>query len=145
MESLWRLKEQKNEINPLSILQFQAKQLNELTKGLVSAEVIAVSPKSLKDIADSRNTFLYNFSICSRFIENYSLKLFQVSFSINIYPLKIRVLKDIADELAEEMSEFNIKNYDEFMNRLERILNSEYSINVINGLRSIAEAKVDGL
>lgn len=83
-----------------------------------------------------KDLFEVDFSISSRRFENYSVKIFSVSYNETLWPVKIQLEKEVKDEIstvaginitkpANSESIIICKDKDEFMEKLRIIFNAK--------------------
>ena len=141
MRNLWPEdfdKDENGRFFPERILEYQAQELKNMTKGNVIGEVTNTVPEFNAGLAD--DTFLNNKNIYTFVVKcscNNDLNIFSISYDNHIYPLKIRVYDEISDEIEKNLPKFipnngiyriqkyyNIENEEEFESILECIFNT---------------------
>ena len=158
MKNLW-----KNHFEPLKtdtpkdIIQFQCYSINEITKGIIVAEIIeysepissyikkgplntlasAIADKKV-DVQDNLGEipgggFTFEFYISSISTPNYKYRILFLQYYTEVYPAAIIMDEAIAQELQLEQ-EISCPNQEDFEGVLARILNSKKIENVISAL-----------
>lgn len=94
-----------------------------------------------------RDIFSFEFFITSKETPKYKYRAFFIKYDIELYPVKITLDVDIANEINPVSDEsqkneiFIFNTQTEFINFLEKVLNSEKITNVINSLIAINSLK----
>lgn len=121
-ENLWPSSIDLNDkiVTPKQILDDQALFVSKLTSDVLFAEL-----KELSKILDSiMEDFYYGFFIKSRFMDDYSYRVFTIAYNISMYPLYISLDSDIANELQLDLISYEIKNEKELLENLKKIFSS---------------------
>ena len=112
------------------ILKEQASILGQRTGNLVKAEV--------RQNHASGKTFTFHFLIVAPPLDNYIYKLFEISYNIEFYPLRIKVdtaiLKELNPERAADPLDLEVESEEKFMEILKKIFKSEKTRQVIDSL-----------
>jgi len=136
---------------PKEILQDQAKFLPKLTKDLLYAEIKELEDKELYnsfdyvlDEVDEDDTnpelgFAYKFLLKSRFMDTYRFELFRLHHGIGIYPVMIRLDKDIHQELQLPGTYEEIYSEEAFVKFLSEVLQSTRVKRVIVALMKLSK------
>ncbi|MBS5969511.1 MAG: hypothetical protein KIB11_10385 [Clostridium perfringens] len=105
---------------PNSILKEAASELETITKKYVYADIQELKPELINEWGERIDSQKFNFGffIKSKYMDNYSFKVFSIHHDIVFYPLNIKL-----DPLIEEEIEFDIQPY--------RFFSAETSENVI--------------
>jgi len=103
-----------NLTTPVTILKEQAALLGEKTRQLVKGEVVTQTTGSL----------LFHYFYIAAPTLNYRFELFNVSHSVNFYPLVMRYLNHTTSLHSE----------DAFKEKLKEILASQHTLNVVHSI-----------
>lgn len=123
---------------PEKILRKQAFLLGEKTGNLIEAVV------SDSYFNESESTeFNYHFYIVAPTLDNYHFSLFKVSHDIALYPLTIEIDTEILSEIESSnvSGKIKIKNEEEFLEILKKILNAKKIKRVIRVLKSMIDSQ----
>ncbi|MCC5468358.1 hypothetical protein [Pelosinus baikalensis] len=133
MESLWPLSfDVEDEASPKEIVKFQIDKLEEITGGLVYAELIAEAQLS-EFFSNTNYDFNYTMRIRSKYLATYSFAVFSLKHNIPFYPVDIVIEEETRKELGlPGMVEPKLKNEDELIEMLKKIFTSQ-RINKIIG------------
>jgi hypothetical protein len=101
-----------NLTTPVTILKEQAALLGEKTRQLVKGEVVTQTTGSL----------LFHYFYIAAPTLNYRFELFNISHSVNFYPLVMRYLNNMTSIASE----------DAFKEKLKEILASQHTLNVVH-------------
>lgn len=146
MENLWGELIDKKINTPKKILEEQSNYLEDMTKGYVYAEVIRRKNEERPQFGE----FVFHYLLKSRYLEEYSYKLLELSHSVNIYPVfitldefvydEIKSTSKIFDEFDTDDNDFYVKasNEEEFIEVLRTILSSKEVINIVSGIITVS-------
>lgn len=168
MESLWIKKFEQGELSsPKKILEQQCAELNKLTNGIIIGRVseyqgsirnndplssmslsLAKTIVTKTNVQDelgevNSNIFTYEFFITSKDTPKYKYRAFFMQYGISLYPVRIVLDMDIADEInpvdGDNENNYNLDCDDKenFIGLLSKILNSNKITQIINSLLTL--------
>ncbi len=160
MTDLWPdIKTTANLKAPVNILREQAALLGNKTQNIVKAKVRSVSSDFLKEkklikqgddmvhmtIVEDPSGFHYNFFLVSPMLDNYEYAIFSISYSIELYPVRIRPDIDILKEITQsDRSQWILADSEaEFLEVLGKIFRAEKTKKIINALLVQSTSPVD--
>ncbi|MBU2620833.1 MAG: hypothetical protein KKD92_00755 [Proteobacteria bacterium] len=133
MKNLWPEEFKPKEIKPAkAIIDEQAKLLPKITGDMVYAQVKKLRPIEANQL-DHQNDFSYSFYLVAKFLQGYSFKVLVFSHPITMYPVKITLDELIADEIQSNR-EFEIKDENEFISILGKVLTSDRIMDVVGSI-----------
>ncbi|MGG2466861.1 hypothetical protein ACOV1W_03940 [Paraclostridium bifermentans] len=136
MENLWP--EYINNLEkletPKNILEEQSEFLSNATVGLIYASV-----DDRTDIS-SDPTFIYEFNIRGKYLNNYKFTAFTITHEIAIYPLTIEFDEDIASEVGADsfLCELEVNTPENLRNVLIAVFKSKKMENVMRSIKSLS-------
>jgi hypothetical protein len=110
--------------SPATILREQAGYLAEKTKNVLQAEVRISENK--------KDEFIFSFIIIAPALKNYRYSLLQISYGIACYPVIIYH----TTESGITVPHYQLKDEEEFVNYVRKVLNDPHTINIIASLYS---------
>lgn len=140
-ENFWPEFKPANIVDPKSIIEEQARILPKLT----GEKVIAIVNKTEKNFLDNNDyipyAFIYEFYITSKMLPTYKFRVFNLSYNLPIYPLRLSVDSDILKELNIETifgsRSFDVENEQDLKTSLKLILNSTKVRDVVSSIMRI--------
>lgn len=137
MESLWPedIIKVKMINTPKEILELQGQILENKTCNILYATLDSLN---IQDEMLYNFDFQFKFSIRSHHLSNYKCILFDLKHNIELYPLSISLDNKIAQELGLEDTELFVNSESEFIDKLGRILKTNYVHRVIVNLMSLS-------
>jgi hypothetical protein len=132
--------------SPVTILKEQASILGTRTKNIVKAYIKRISPDNLQltrhTVSAKRESyytdpFHYGFYLQGPALDNYTYRLFDLSFGVDRYPARFMVDDEIANELNANPNEGLVAgNEEEFLQALATVLGSQKTRKVIHAILS---------
>jgi len=131
---------------PVTILKQQALLLEEKTEGIIIAKVKRLDRESnnginrnpdhlFKEDQSKRQMFMYEFYLIAPTLDNYYHSLFQISHSIELYPISIYSDEELRSEYAENKHEgFIVNSETEFIETLRKIFGSRKTKKIIHAI-----------
>jgi len=145
MENLWRINEEdygEDFKTPNEIIKEQIRYLEGKTKEYISGELVEIQLKDRFEESEETSDFRYNFYINAKFLKNYKLKLFSMTYDTLIYPLRLNFNEDLCEEFKIDYSdEMECKNEEEFIIQLGDVLKSDYVANTLGILMKLSKNK----
>jgi hypothetical protein len=140
--------------SPITILKEQASLLGMKTKNIVKASVrrIDIHPVTTsRHVASAKTStapqapFNYAFNLVAPALDNYTYRLFTVSFSVDLYPATFSLDDDIDQELGRnDIDGLVAADAADFISHLSRIPGSQKTRKVINAILSQSTDLVRG-
>ena len=94
MKNLWPDSFQQKEVEiPETALNMQGEILLKMTEGKVFAEAIKKNVNLVP--SEIRNDFNYEYKLIGKSLKDYSYRIFYLSYPITIYPLNLKINKEI--------------------------------------------------
>ncbi|EJT6502749.1 hypothetical protein AB8J26_001547 [Clostridium perfringens] len=158
MSGLWGDLELKEITLPNSILIEAAKELANKTNDAVYAECLQIEVKRFDDwgLPVEIDPFNFGFFIKSKYMPDYSFRVFTIHYGITPYPVIVRLDSDIEDETYSKLDRFyqcgkdfvsknlTIDSEGDFYKILPIILSSPKVKELINSLYSYSQQFVRG-
>ena len=122
-----------------NLLEEQAKMLPQLTKGFVSAELIKITDMDVPSFMD--NSFIYQFDIIGKHLDNFRYTAFTLSHDIAMYPINIMPDSEILSELVPNGhgSYIKAKSVEQFEAIIAKVFHSNRMKNVISSLMALSK------
>ncbi len=137
MNNLWPKEFKTKTITPAKqILEEQAKMLPKLTGDKVFARITSMTAFDAMDLHDSHD-FKFSFLLLGKFLHRYSFKVFNFSYDISLYPLKITPDELISKELGLDSSVV-VNDETGFTVLLNQIFNSDRIKDIIGSIMTIS-------
>ncbi len=133
---------------PVSILKEQASLLGQKTKNIVKGAVKRTSVgwdddrreamfRNFAPVSAPTKVFNYTFYLEGPVLDNYTYRLFRISFDVDLYPVRFFIDEGMADELSISPKDgVSAKDEEEFKAILSRILGSDRTRKVVTAILS---------
>ena len=130
---------------PVTILREQASLLGRKTMNIVEAKVRSVRVPSGPSWTD-HGDFVYAFDIVAPALSDYRYGLFSMAHGVEMYPLKIKISAEIANEVQSKIATqvadlaldganiLTVQSQDEFLEALKAILNSAKAQQIVKAI-----------
>lgn len=135
MNSLWP--NQFNEIEikyGKEILEEQSSILPNLTNNMVVSDITKMTKMDVLLSGIKEADFQYSFYLRANLIDNYTFKLFSISYNIMGYPLDVIIDEETQSELELPSRVIELPSQHEFEVLLSKILQSQYVGDIIGAV-----------
>ena len=127
---------------PSGILREQGRRLAAKTQNIITAGIeAAFLPRRVvkEKYGADEGLFMYDFYLEASVLDYYRYNLLTIFHGISFYPLIINTDDVIKEELTGNIANLTAGNQEEFLGLLERILNSNRTLTIIESV--LAQAK----